>query len=791
MASFHRKIHDFSSKTHLKAPHFLVVIPKSICTQTKLRIPNNFFRKYGDDLSNPVFLKLPTGSEWKIELRIWEGEVWFGEGWPKFSKFYSLDCCHSLVFGYEGNSTFRVRVFDKDFTEINYPLTMPEMEETDEDDDSHNSSWDDDDDSDCVEVLDNIMSRSRKARDKSPLSCPRPHKKLRTSSTAEFAYKRHGEGTSSTPKRAQTVLGSMHASNARGKAAVALRRATAFKSDNPYFIVPMKRTYINGHSAWLPSKLCIHMRRLGKHSGAVTLRAFDGRTWYVEMKCEKATRPKLRLQYGWTEFVRGNNLEVGDVCVLVLIDDTKLVFEVVIFRTTETAHTFSPPDVDGEQTMSQMEETDEDDDSIEILDDFPTCSKTKTKSPIAPQPHKKNRTCSISTAENHRKKFGGSSLTKKIMNRRTLQVLRKMNPVTAHGTNRALQRARAFESEYPSCTVVMSPSYIHAHYVYLGAKFTKEHFLKRNYHQIILRVSDGRTWPVKLSKRQKNMVRLQNGWITFVQDNHLEIGDVCVFALINNIKGLMDVVIFRTIEAARCNLSQEVDGEKTMSQMEETDEDDDCVEILDDSPPCLKTKKKSPIATQPHKKNRAGSISTSENHMKKFGGSSWTKELVKRRPDQVPRMMNPLTVSGTNRALQRARAFKSEYPCCTVVMHPSYIQANTLNLEAKFAREHLLYRTHDNVILRVSGGRTWPVKLHQYSKNGLKFQSGWMKFVQDNGLEIGDVCVFMLINYTEHLIDVVIFRGRETADCTFSPGKARSISKDQFKSKNKKVAGWM
>lgn len=124
-----------------------------------------------------------------------------------------------------------------------------------------------------------------------------------------------------------------------------------------------------------------------------------------------------------------------------------------------------------------------------------------------------------------------------------------------------------------------------------------------------------------------------------------------------------------------------------MSQTEETDEDD-CVEILDDSPPCPKTKKKSPIATQPHKKNRAGSINTSENHMTKFGGSSWTKELVKRRPDQVPRMMNPLTESGTNRALQRARAFKSEYPCCTVVMHPSYIQANTL---VSFLERQIMY----------------------------------------------------------------------------------------------------
>ncbi|XP_068304209.1 B3 domain-containing protein At1g49475-like [Pyrus communis] len=126
------------------------------------RIPNKFFRKYGDDLSNPVFLKLPTGSEWKIELRIWEG-----------------------------NSTFRVRVFDKDFTEINYPLTMPEMEETDQDDDSNSSSWDGDDDSDCVEVLDNIMSRSRKIREKFSLSCPRPHKKHRTSSTGKTRHQKN------------------------------------------------------------------------------------------------------------------------------------------------------------------------------------------------------------------------------------------------------------------------------------------------------------------------------------------------------------------------------------------------------------------------------------------------------------------------------------------------------------------------------------------------------------------------------------------------------------------------
>lgn len=128
------------------------------------RIPNKFLMKYGYDLSNPVFLKLPSGSEWKIELRRWEDEAWLDKGWPKFSTFYSLDYCHSLVFGYEGKSKFCVHIFDRNFTEIAYPLTMPEMKETDEVDDSESESESDDDFSDdSVEILDNFLPHSRKS----------------------------------------------------------------------------------------------------------------------------------------------------------------------------------------------------------------------------------------------------------------------------------------------------------------------------------------------------------------------------------------------------------------------------------------------------------------------------------------------------------------------------------------------------------------------------------------------------------------------------------------------------
>lgn len=144
------------------------------------RIPKKFVMKYGDDLSNPVSLELPSGSgsAWKVDLRRLDGEVWFDKGWADFSEFYSLDRGHWLVFGYQGNSKFHVCIFDRTCTEVDYPLRKQEMEETDDtDDDFHEDSSDD-----SVEEQPDDSACPRKTRKKSSLPCPRPQKKNRTSS---------------------------------------------------------------------------------------------------------------------------------------------------------------------------------------------------------------------------------------------------------------------------------------------------------------------------------------------------------------------------------------------------------------------------------------------------------------------------------------------------------------------------------------------------------------------------------------------------------------------------------
>ncbi|KAM7510274.1 hypothetical protein LguiB_009149 [Lonicera macranthoides] len=102
-------------------PHFFKFIHPLILRDGRLRIPQKFLGKYGKDLSEHVYLKVPNGNLWKVELKNSNGEVWLQNGWKEFAGHYSVDLCYILVFRYEGNSHFLVLIFDMSALEIEYP----------------------------------------------------------------------------------------------------------------------------------------------------------------------------------------------------------------------------------------------------------------------------------------------------------------------------------------------------------------------------------------------------------------------------------------------------------------------------------------------------------------------------------------------------------------------------------------------------------------------------------------------------------------------------------------------
>lgn len=136
-------------------------------------------KNYGNDLSNPVFLKVPTGAKWKVELVKRGSELLFQNGWREFAEYYSL--CHGsfLVFEYERNCLFHVIIFDMSASEIDYPLSLINAEKTNLDEEEMEETSDDDV---SVEIIDDT-SPCQKSKEKLPLQCPRPQKIMRANSS--------------------------------------------------------------------------------------------------------------------------------------------------------------------------------------------------------------------------------------------------------------------------------------------------------------------------------------------------------------------------------------------------------------------------------------------------------------------------------------------------------------------------------------------------------------------------------------------------------------------------------
>lgn len=73
----------------------------------------------------------------------------------------------------------------------------------------------------------------------------------------------------------------------------------------------------------------------------------------------------------------------------------------------------------------------------------------------------------------------------------------------------------------------------------------------------------------------------------------------------------------------------------------------------------------------------------------------------------------------------------------------------------KFSKEHLPY-CKTQVVLRNLQGKCWTVNSLPDSKGRAvhTFCGGWMAFVRDNEIKIGDICIFELVNNYEMRVHI-------------------------------------
>ncbi|KAK9129666.1 hypothetical protein Sjap_010153 [Stephania japonica] len=104
-------------------PHFFKIIHSGVIHGGRLRIPTKFMSNFRNGLSDFTKLSVAGGKIWKIRLKKDSSGMWFEDGLQEFIKYYSINAGHLLLFRYDGNSKFRVVIFDMTATEIGYPCS--------------------------------------------------------------------------------------------------------------------------------------------------------------------------------------------------------------------------------------------------------------------------------------------------------------------------------------------------------------------------------------------------------------------------------------------------------------------------------------------------------------------------------------------------------------------------------------------------------------------------------------------------------------------------------------------
>ncbi|XP_050233693.1 B3 domain-containing transcription factor VRN1-like isoform X1 [Mercurialis annua] len=349
-------------------PYFHKLILSNSIKDKKLRIPDNFVKKFGNDLSAFGRLSVPGGPVWPVGLIKADDKFWFHEGWQEFMERYSIRIGYFLVFRYEGHSVFTVHIFNLPVSEINYQSTNTAGR--------RHLLFEDMEDDDFVE----LMSTSSPCL--APNSIKRNNHLLKGASISQAADQDAREaGDPFSPMEQKVPAGDMafytpgdeapkpkkrgrkkqkidpnqqqssvqnedeadlryrfyESASARKRTVTAEEReravntAKTFEPINPFCRVVLRPSYLyRGCIMYLPS--CFAEKHLNGVSGFIKLQSSDGKQWPVRCLYRGG---RAKLSQGWYEFTLENNMGEGDVCVFELLKSRDIVLKVTVFRVLE------------------------------------------------------------------------------------------------------------------------------------------------------------------------------------------------------------------------------------------------------------------------------------------------------------------------------------------------------------------------------------------------------------------------------------------------------------------------
>ncbi|PPR87020.1 hypothetical protein GOBAR_AA33677 [Gossypium barbadense] len=286
-------------------PFFHKLILSSTLQDKKLRIPDNFVKKFKDELSVAAALTVPDGHVWRVGIRkgdnksnaLLGSQYNHGKSYP-FDELEDDECMSSAMQHLFGGSKLNR----------------------------------------CVNWSGEVNLNAAKSANNQPIrgsETPPPKKPGRKKQKfdpndqdlsvgheddSEMRYRFYE--SASARKRTVTAEERERAMNA----------AKAFEPSNPFCRVVLRPSYLyRGCIMYLPSCFAEHLSGV---SGFIKLQLPDGKQWSVRCLYRGG---KAKFSQGWYEFTVENNLGEGDVCVFELLRSREFVLKVTVFRVMDGA----------------------------------------------------------------------------------------------------------------------------------------------------------------------------------------------------------------------------------------------------------------------------------------------------------------------------------------------------------------------------------------------------------------------------------------------------------------------
>ncbi|XP_059312733.1 B3 domain-containing protein LOC_Os12g40080-like isoform X1 [Lycium ferocissimum] len=727
---------NFSSTNILQPKFYKIIFSPQCC----LRIPEDFASRYCKNLQNLAYLEVPTGKVWEVEVVHSEGQIWLAKGWRDFSDYYSIDCGHFLMFGYNGLSHFNVTIFDLSATEIEYPTTEIDSDDSIEilevDPESHKGKTNvpdvvehsvenighcslgqtskrktqdgDEEDDVSVDIQTNVIKEEVSQGEHKQQSQIVPskneadgHEDLAVSYQRAKILEVDPESHRGIAKVPDVVE---HSAENIGHCSFgqASKRKTQDGDEKDDVLVDIQTNVIEeGESHKKQAEIVPHKNEAeGREEIAVNyqrakiLEVYPERHWGKEKVpdvVERSVENMGQCSLGQTsKRKRQDGVEEDDVSV-----DTQT--NIIEEEDSQGKHKQQFEIVPSTNEAEEHEKLSVNNQRAKILEVDPESHRGKAKVLDVVEHSVENiGHCSLGQASKRKRQDGVEeddvsvdTQTNVIEEEGSPKQQSEIVPIKSEvegGEEIAVnyQRAKAFKSNNPFIISFMRSLYVsHSFSLSIPKKFAKRHFLNRR--NLVLSVTGKGSWSVKCTLGAKNA---KISWKAFVLDNKLKTGDACVFEVIEPFS--MNVTIFPAVSL------HEIAGEAT-------EVSDQCSQYI-------------------------------------------------------------------SAAYQRAKAFTSEHPFFIRVMQPSYVSGKSLTIPRVIGWEFFSTKRSDLVLqvpskrskraVRFPSKRSWALKCFR-AKEYAKLSSGWKEFVLDNNIKAGDVCVFEQINRSNLLFNVHIFPADE------------------------------